>query len=217
MLRKLVIAFLFVLVLNACTAEAIQTPLPDPTLTPQPSPTQRTFQDGLGRMVILPSPAQRIVSLTPSGTEILFAVGAGAQVVGRDAFSDYPAEAANVQDIGGSWGEYNLEAIVALTPDIVLAGEINTPELVAALEDLGLTVYFMANPLTLEDMYASLEFIGALTGHEAESAELVQSLASAGRRGGCCHHADQRSTNGLLRAGCQQSHCSLYCRAGHVH
>jgi iron complex transport system substrate-binding protein len=178
MLRKLAIAFLFVLVLNACTPGAIQTPLLDPTVIPQPVPIQRSYQDGLGRMVTLPIPAQRIVSLMPSGTEILFAVKAGSQVVGRDTFSDYPAEAASVQDIGGSWGEYNLEAIVALAPDIVLAGGINTPELVAALEDLGLAVYFMANPLTLEDMYASLDFIGTLTGHEIESAELVESLAA---------------------------------------
>lgn len=176
MLHKLVIALLLVLVLNACTPGPIQTPVLEPSLTPQSVPVTRSFVDGLGRTVTLPLPAQRIVSLTPSGTEILYAVGAGSQVVGRDAFSDYPAEAANVQDIGGSWGEYNLEAIVALAPDIVLAGGINTSELVAALEDLGLTVYFIANPLTLEDMYASLDFIGTLTGHEAESAALVESL-----------------------------------------
>lgn len=178
MLRKWIVACLVVLVLNACNPGEIQTPAMEPTLSPQPGPTQVSFLDGLGRTVTLPLPAQRIVSLTPSGTEILFAVGAGSQVVGRDAFSDYPAEAVAVEDIGGSWGEYNLEAIVALAPDIVLAGGINTPELVAALEDLGMTVYFLANPLTLEDMYASLEFIGSLTGHEAEALALVESLTA---------------------------------------
>ena len=102
--------------------------------------------DGLGRTVNLTGARQRIVSLAPSNTEILFAVGAGAQVVGRDSFSDYPAEAKSVQDIGGSMGEYNTEAIVALHPDLVLAGEINTPELVTSLEKLGLTVYYLPNP-----------------------------------------------------------------------
>ncbi len=97
--------------------------------------TSRT--DGLNRTVKLKGKAQRIVSLAPSNTEILFAVGAGKQVVGRDSFSDYPAEAKSVQDIGGSMGKYNTEAIVALHPDLVLAGEINTPELVASLSSLG--------------------------------------------------------------------------------
>jgi iron complex transport system substrate-binding protein len=134
--------------------------------------------DGLGRTVNLPASARSVVSLTPSGTEILFAVGAGAQVTGRDMFSDYPAEAAPVQDIGGSMGEYNLEAIVALQPDLVLAGGINPPELVASLEELGLTVYFLPNPLTLEEMFANLETVGMLTGHEVETAALVESLAA---------------------------------------
>jgi len=86
-----------------------------------------SLTDGLEREVTLSAPAQRIVSLAPANTEILFAIGAGAQVVGRDMFSDYPPEAASVEDVGGSFGEYDLEAIVALQPDLVLAGEINSP------------------------------------------------------------------------------------------
>jgi iron complex transport system substrate-binding protein len=86
-----------------------------------------TLTDGLGRTVTLASPAQRVVSLAPSNTEILFALGAGDKVVGRDEFSDYPAEAKAIQSVGGSMGEYSLEAIAALKPDLVLAAEINTP------------------------------------------------------------------------------------------
>ncbi len=59
-----------------------------------------TLTDGLGRQVQLESPAQRVVSLAPSNTEILFALGAGDKVVGRDEFSDYPAEAKAIA-IGG--------------------------------------------------------------------------------------------------------------------
>jgi len=167
MLRKLLFVFLSLsLLLAGCgaTAETSTDPI--------------TLVDGLDREVSLPAPAQTVVSLAPSNTEILFAVGAGSQVVGRDMFSDYPAEAASVQDVGGSMGEYNLEAIVALQPDLVLAGGINPPELVAALEELGLTVYFLPNPLTLEEMYANLETVGALTGHAAEAADLIESLAA---------------------------------------
>ena len=132
--------------------------------------------DGLNRTVKLHGTPQRIVSLAPSNTEILFAVGAGTQVVGRDSFSDYPADAKSAQDIGGSMGKYDTEAIVALHPDLVLAGEINTPELVNSLEQLGLTVYYLKNPTTLEEMYANVETVGALTGHAGQAKTLVDSL-----------------------------------------
>jgi iron complex transport system substrate-binding protein len=135
-----------------------------------------TFTDGLGRTVTLTGPAQRVVSMSPSNTEILFAVGAGAQTVGRDEFSDYPAEAINLPAIGGSWGGYDVEAIVKLKPDLVLAAGINTPEQVKALADVGLTVYLLANPVTLDEMYANLGIIASMTGHEAETADLVASL-----------------------------------------
>ena len=135
-----------------------------------------TRTDGLNRTVKFKGPAQRIVSLAPSNTEILFAVGAGSQVVGRDMFSDYPDAAKSVQDIGGSNGKYDIEAIVALHPDLVLAGEINPPEMVASMEKLGLTVYYLKNPATLEEMYTNVETVGSLTGHSSQASKLVDSL-----------------------------------------
>jgi iron complex transport system substrate-binding protein len=164
MLRKnLLLTLLLSLFLAACGAAV-------------PASGNLTFTDGLGREVKLDGPAQRIVSLAPSNTEILFAIGAGSQMVGRDEFSDYPEEAKSLPSIGGSFGEYNAEAIVALEPDLVLAAEINTPELVKQLEDLGLTVYYLKNPVTLEEMYTNLEIVGQLTGHNV--ADLVDSLKS---------------------------------------
>ena len=107
-------------------------------MTPTLSPGEIvTVTDGLDRQVSLQLPAMRIVSLAPSNTELLYEIGAGAQVVGRDSFSNYPEEASRVQDIGGSMGQYNYEAIAALEPDLVLAAEINTPEQVHSLEELG--------------------------------------------------------------------------------
>jgi iron complex transport system substrate-binding protein len=177
MFRKLTFAILtLALFLAACgSATSAAT---EPVATPPPAGSSITLTDGLGRTVSLPAAAQRVVSLTPAGTEILFAVGAGSQVVGRDMFSDYPAEAVSVADIGGSMGEYNLEAILALQPDLVLAGGINPPELVASLEDLGLTVFFLPNPVTLEEMYTNLEAVGALAGRGSEAAVLVESLSA---------------------------------------
>jgi iron complex transport system substrate-binding protein len=135
-----------------------------------------TIEDGLGREVILLGPAQKIVSLAPSNTEILFAVGAGGKIVGRDEFSDYPTQAMELPSIGGVFGDYNLEAIVDLQPDLVMAAEINTHEQVNALEDLGLNVFFLSNPTTLEEMYTNLITVATLTGNEEEANELVESL-----------------------------------------
>jgi iron complex transport system substrate-binding protein len=132
--------------------------------------------DGLGRQVTLAGPAQSVVSLAPSNTEILFAIGAGEQVVGRDQYSDYPAEAAQAADIGSTHQELSTEQIVALEPDLILAAGINTPEQVSALEGLGLTVYYLNNPLTLEEMYGNLTLVSQLTGRQIEAASLIDSL-----------------------------------------
>lgn len=124
-----------------------------------------TITDGLGREVQLESAAQRVVSLAPSNTEILFALGAGDKVIGRDEVSDYPEAAFALPTVGG-WSGFSAEAIVALEPDLVLASEINTPELVAELEKLGLTVYYLSNPKTLEDLYVNIEIVATLTGRD---------------------------------------------------
>ena len=173
MFRKLTFAFLTVLLLTACAPRGTSTPAPVSTGVSFPL----TLTDDLGRTVTLTSPAQRVVSLAPSNTEILFAIGAGAQVVGRDETSDYPAEAQSLPTVGG-WSGFSAESIVALQPDLVLGqGDgFTSPELAASLESLGLTVYVVPNPHTLEDMYVNLQTVAALTGHEANATALVDSL-----------------------------------------
>ena len=163
MFRKpLFLIVLLALVVTACASQ------------PAPAAAGITLVDGLGRSVVLKEAARRVVSLSPSNTEILFAVGAGAQVVGRDEFSDYPEEARAVKSVGGSMGEYSVEEIVALKPDLVFAAEINSPELVKQLEDLGLTVYYLKNPATFDDLYVNLEIAAQLTGNDP--AKLINSL-----------------------------------------
>ena len=190
MLRKTLVLTLLIALLTACAPQATPTQAPvmtEPAVvateapataapTAAPVATTLTLTDGLGREIKLDGPAQHVVSLAPSNTEILFAIGAGSQVVGRDEFSDYPEQAKSIQSVGGSMGQYSAEAIVALKPDLVLAAEINTPELVKQLEGLGLTVYYLKNPTTLEEMYNNLEIIAQLTGHEDETKTLIDSL-----------------------------------------
>lgn len=184
MFRKILIFTLLAGLLFGCApATAAPTPVPTATAAPAtatvpPTPAGITLTDGLGRTVKLDHPAQRIVSLAPSNTEILFATGAGSQVVGRDELSDFPAQVKSLPSVGGSMGQYSTEAIVALKPDLVLAAEINTPELVKSLESLGLTVYYLKNPDTLEQMYGNLQIVAQLTGHESDASTLIDSLKS---------------------------------------
>ncbi|MEW6505010.1 MAG: ABC transporter substrate-binding protein [Chloroflexota bacterium] len=164
----LYIVLLVALLLGGCAQPAT------PAATPTPSPMVMT--DGLGRTVTLAAPAQRVVSLAPSNTEILFAVGAGSQVVGRDNFSNYPPEALELPGLGDFSG-FSTEQIVALNPDLVLLAEIHPPELVQSLEEAGLTVYYLKNPLTLEEMYSMLITVGELTGHKSDAEALVTQLS----------------------------------------
>lgn len=153
---------------------------PTATDTPPPaSPTSASvvWVDDLGREGRLPQPARRVISLAPSNTEILFAIGAGDVLVGRDEFSDYPPQAQEVSSIGSVYGEINLEAIVALDPDLVLAAEINSPEHVDAIQELGIQVYYLANPDDFEGLFENVSTLGRLTGYEAQARDLVDQLA----------------------------------------
>ncbi len=165
MTRKIVLVlFSLTLTISACTA-AKEAELPG-----------YTFIDDLGRTVELSGKPQRIVTLGPSSLESLFAIGAGSQVVGREEFSTYPDEALEVTSVGSLWGELPTEAILALEPDLVIAPEIISPEQIQALEDLGLTVFFQANPVDFEGLWQNLRVLGTISGHEIEAEALISDL-----------------------------------------
>lgn len=186
--RKLFqLTLIFSLLLAACAPAVTPTPQPTavPTLAATQVPTQAALQpaestlqmtDGLGRQVTLPGPAQKIVSIAPSNTEILFALGAGSQMIGRDTYSDYPAEAQSLPDIGSGYPSYDVEAILALQPDLILASPLTAVEQIQALEDQKLTVYVLPNPKTFDDLYANLNSVAQLTGREPEAAALIENL-----------------------------------------
>ena len=120
--------------------------------------------DDANQRIALAKPAQRIVSLAPHATELLFAIGAGAQIIGADEFSDYPAAAKAIPRIGRA-GALDLERIVALKPDLVIGwGSGNSSAQVGQLQRLGLTV-FTSEPRQLADVASSLRRLGALSGH----------------------------------------------------
>jgi iron complex transport system substrate-binding protein len=117
---------------------------------------------------------QRIVSLSPTHTEMLFAIGAGDQLVAVDDFSNYPPEALELpNDLSGF--EPNVEAIAAYDPDLVVIGGDFTG-LGDQLDELGIPWWDGPAALTLDDTYAQIEQLGAATGHVGDAAELVASM-----------------------------------------
>jgi len=183
MLRKLIFILLAIgLLLTGCAPASAPTEAPAPVQTEIPAPTATqastllTFTDGLGREVTLTALPSRIVSLAPSNTEILFAVGAGDKIIARDSYSDYPPEALEIPDLGSGYPSFDVEAIIALEPDLVLVSALMPPEQIKSMEERGLTVFQVPNPQTLDDLYANLEQVGRLTGNESEAAALNASL-----------------------------------------
>lgn len=163
-------SLVLMMILAGCTAQ------PQNSTPAASTPTAVTFVDGMNRTVTLDQPVKRVISLAPSLTEILYAVGAGSQVVGRDSFANFPESVKSLPDIGGNNGEYNYEAIASLKPDLVLVTEINTADQVNSIQKLGIKVAYLSNPVKLEDTYTLIADVALLTGHEQEAQTLVASL-----------------------------------------
>ncbi|MFA4835136.1 MAG: helical backbone metal receptor [Dehalococcoidia bacterium] len=135
-----------------------------------------TLTDDLGRQVTISSPPQRIVSLAPSNTEILFALGLGDKIIGVTDYCDYPSEASSKRKVGGPYTP-NLETILALSPDLVLAAGITPSAVVSALEDRGLTV-FGIEAADLNDLLHDITTVGRITNRETAAANLVSNMQS---------------------------------------
>lgn len=138
--------------------------------SPSPTSTEVSITDDAGNEITLDEPATKVVSLAPSTTEDVFAMNGQDALVGVDEFSDYPAEAQDIEKVGG-FSTPNIEKIVSLDPDLVLATAGVQTEAAQQLADLGIQVAVF-DPLTLEGIYKNLEDIGTLLG-KADSAKKV--------------------------------------------
>jgi iron complex transport system substrate-binding protein len=130
-----------------------------------------TVADDTGEVTIAAQPTA-IVSLSPSLTETLFAVGAGEQVIAVDELSNFPDDAP-VTDLSGF--EPNLEAIAAHEPDLVLVSD-DIGDVVAGLRAIDVPVLLFGAPVDMDGAYTQIERIGAATGHVGEAAELVAQM-----------------------------------------
>lgn len=135
-----------------------------------------TLTDDLGREVTIEELPERIISLAPSNTEILFALGLGDRVVGVTDFCDYPPEALEKEKIGGCTTP-DIEKIVALQPDLILAAEINPIDVINTLEGLGLAV-FGIEATDLDDLLNNIRTVGYITDKEAEATILTDDMQS---------------------------------------
>ena len=179
----LLLALLLAFSLAACAPAA---PTAAPTQAPTVAPTveataghaatapEASLVDFLGEPVTLSAVPETLVSLTPSTTEIVFALGLGARLVGVDSVSDYPDQAKAIQRVGDFNGP-NLEAIAALRPGLVLAGNKLQKDAIAKVKGLGIPA--AATEAThYGDVYQSIELVGKLTGTEDKAASVIAEM-----------------------------------------
>ena len=160
------VAGLFLFSLSACSSSSETT---DTTVAVETASYPVTVGD-----LTLESQPMRIVSLSPSATEMLYAIGAGAQVVAVDDYSNYPAEAAALGTMLSGF-EPNVEAIAGFTPDLVVIA-YDPSNLVEQLNALSIPVFIASAAVSIDNVYEQIEQLGVLTGHAAESLQLSSQL-----------------------------------------
>ena len=156
-MKKLSLVFLLTLMV-ACGGKHQQAALTD------------TVVDDYGRTVEIPANPQRVVSLSPAVTEIIYALGAQDILVGRTDFCVYPDETANIPSIGGI-SNLNIESILALQPDLVISGSMVGKKATDQMDAMGTPMVCVIEKPKFEALYENISAIGKLIGkeHEADS------------------------------------------------
>lgn len=177
MKKLLILAITVIMILNlaGCAKPAVPQDTA-PSQSSEPANTEKIeVTDFKGRSIVLDKAPDKIVSLSPSNTEILFALGAGDKVVGVTSYCDYPEEAKKVEKVGTFEGP-NMELIKKAQPDVVLAGYIQE-EAVKAIEDMGIPV-IVTEAESFEAIYQSIGMIGKITGTDSKAEEIIAGMKS---------------------------------------
>jgi iron complex transport system substrate-binding protein len=140
----------------------------------QKTPLSNTYTDDIGRTVQITGIPQRIISLSPSNTEMVYALGLQDRLVGVTSYDDYPPDAKN-KPIVSDYSTVDQEKIVTAKPDLVLADSIQKNDTIPALEKLGITVYTMS-PDNMAGILNEIKVIGQITGKTQEADKLVSNL-----------------------------------------
>ncbi len=156
-------------------AFALSCSSPSQSSQPSSATTMREVTDEAGKRVRLPLRPQRVVTLAPNLTEIVYAIGAGATLVGNTTFCNYPAEAKQVAKVGDTL-QPNIERIVALKPEVIFVSTASQLEtFTRQLNERGIAV-FVTDPHDLEGVFRSIKTLGELLGQEAQAEKLVSDL-----------------------------------------
>ncbi len=142
------------------------------TQTANPEGNFLEFTDSYGREVVIASKPITIISLGPNVTEIIFALGKGGNLIGRTQFCDYPAETASIEAIGNMQVP-NIERIIELNPDIVIASTHVSLEKVGLLEKAGIATVGIYNDSTFEGVYSTIRDIGKVLGESNIAERLI--------------------------------------------
>lgn len=156
---------------SVSTPVVTMTPSPKEITSPLPDANGRTITDDFGKKVYIPAPPQRIVSLSPANTEILYAMGLGDKVVGVTDYCNYPDAALAVERVGG-YSSVNIEKVVQAESDLVVAAFGNTAEVISHLDNLGFTVISL-NPASIRDVMDNIRLVGKATWADDEAAVVV--------------------------------------------
>lgn len=144
--------------------------------TPQSSvPEKYQYTDDYGSTVTVPSRPQRIVSLSPAVTEILFALDADNLLVGRTDFCTYPKEAARIESIGGI-SNLNIEKVLSVNPDLIISGSMVPRKVVKQFEDMGVPLVCVIEKQHFDGLYENIQKIGALVGQKDKADSLNNAM-----------------------------------------
>ncbi len=163
------ITAMFVLLVVACGGNDDET---SPSLTAG-GPFPVTIDRSDGEQLTIEAQPQRIASLSPAATEILYAIGAGPQIAAVDNFSNYPPEATSKPKLDSF--QPSVEAIVAAQPDLVFIF-FDSAGIVGKLDDLGTPVLYLTAPNSVDGILQQIHTLGEATGHEAEAEALVRQM-----------------------------------------
>ncbi len=130
--------------------------------------------DDLGNTITIQKQPTRIISLSPSNTEIAFAVGASSQIVGVTDFCDYPSDTANLPKVGG-FSTVDIEHVISLDPDLVLASDQTGEGVLEKLASYGIH-YLVLHPDSFEDIYGNIKLIGEASGHCEKADALIMNM-----------------------------------------
>lgn len=171
-LTALFLALILIFSLAACAQTAAPSASPSPS---EEANTAITVTDMTDRAITLDKPAEKVVVLTASDCEILYALGAGSTVVGRGEYCDYPAEVSSIPSVQ-SGADTNIEQIIALDPDIVIMSTMaQTKEQIDSLEGAGIKVV-MSDSQNIADVYVAIELVGAVVGKSDEAKAIVDNM-----------------------------------------